>query len=184
MGTTVEERLAELEAEVRRLRDIEEIKQLQARFWLACDGDVRYGPTHLPEAIVELFTEDGSWGPLQVAGDDDPDAMAFPRGRDELLEYFRGTQERVPFAMHFGAAPLIEVDGDDATGKWKLMGTMTTAAQNALLAAAIYHTTYRRTPDGWRIRSSRLVLGFNTPWEDGWAKTKYATLVRNADAPA
>jgi hypothetical protein len=79
--------------------------------------------------------------------------------------------------MHFGAAPIISVRGDEADGSWRLFATMTALDGRALWAGANYDDTYRRTDRGWRIQSARVTVGFNTPFEaDGWVTTKYVPL--------
>jgi hypothetical protein len=102
--------LERLARQIEELHDIEQIKQLQARFWLACDGDFVHGPTHDPVAIANLFTDDGSWimRGLDVAGASWPEMRA--DGKEELLAWFTRSQANVPFSMHVGVAPIIEVD--------------------------------------------------------------------------
>jgi hypothetical protein len=170
------ERLAQ---RVGELHDIEQIKQLQARFWLACDGDFVHGPTHDPVAIADLFTADGSWvmEALEVDGVSRPEMRA--DGRQELLAWFTRSQANVPFSMHVGVAPVIEVDGADARGTWKLLGLMTTADHRALWAGAQYSVRYHRTEAGWRIKETRLAVGFNTPFESGWGAERFAPLARH-----
>jgi hypothetical protein len=171
--------LDRLARRIDELHDIEQIKQLQARFWLACDGDFVHGPTHDPVALTDLFTEDGSWiiEGFESEGGSRPEMRA--DGREDLLAWFTRSQKNVPFSMHVGAAPVIEVDGSEATGTWKLLGLMTTSENQALWAGAIYNVVYRRTGNGWRIREARLAIGFNTPFEDGWGKMRFAPLARH-----
>jgi hypothetical protein len=45
----------EIAAQVRWLMDIEQLKQLKARYAAACDAD------YAPDALAELFTEDAIW---------------------------------------------------------------------------------------------------------------------------
>jgi hypothetical protein len=177
--TTGPAELERLARQVDELHDIEQIKQLQARFWLACDGDFVRGPTHDPVAITDLFTEDGSWviRALDVEGASWPEMWA--DGRDELLAWFTRSQANVPFSMHVGAAPVIEVDRPEAQGTWKLLGLITTAERHALWAGAIYHVRYLLTVNGWRIKEASVTVGFNTPFDTGWGALRFVPLARH-----
>lgn len=168
-------RLEVLERESRMLQDVEDIKKLRALFWLACDGDILRGPTHDPETIADLFTDDGSWTMAGVQSDDMSWEDSGPRGRAEIIRWFSETQRRISFAMHFGVTPIIQVNGDEATGRWKLFATMLRGSE-ALWVGSIYDDTYRRTSQGWRIHTTRVSIGFNTPFSEGWAQTRYVPL--------
>jgi hypothetical protein len=173
--------LVELEREIVRLRDIEEIRQLQAKFWLAADGNILTGPTHEPETIADLFTEDGIWELAGVDGEFASWSDMGPDGRSEMLAWFRESQCLVPFAMHFGVCPIINVNGRTADACWKVLATMTTQSKQALWSGGLYEVAYLKTHLGWRIRSVRVTVGFNTPFEgDGWGAMRYAPLARNA----
>lgn len=163
-----------LAARLQRLEDIEEIKQLKGRYWIACDLDIVGGHNHDYETIAELYAQDGTW---EVEAIDLPDLHRAARraeGRDAIREYFRANQERYAFCMHFGIAPVITVDGDTASGHWHLLATMHLKEPDiGFWAGAHYHDTYVRTADGWRIQSTRVTSGFSTPFEAGWHRTKY-----------
>jgi hypothetical protein len=177
---TVEERLEELEREVRLLKDLEEIRMLKARYWKGCDGDIVVGPSHEVEDVVELYTEDGSW---QLMPLETPEGRVEPLGafgRDEIRAQFTHFRAHFSFIMHFGMAPIIEVDGDRATGHWHYIATMDSPdSESSILSAGVWFDEYVRTDAGWRIKSSRGYSGFRTPLEEGWKKTKYFALVRS-----
>jgi hypothetical protein len=170
----LEQRVARLERELRELRDLEEIRTLKARYWKACDGDIVVGPSHDVEDIVALYTEDGSW---QIAPLDTPDGRVEGRGgsgREGIREYFTSRRAHYRFIMHFGMAPILAVDGDRATGEWHYIATLDAHdSPTAVLSAGLYHDEYVRTADGWRIKSTVVVGGFSTPYDQGWKKVKY-----------
>jgi hypothetical protein len=171
---SLDERLEELEREVRLLKDLEEIRMLKARYWKACDGDIVVGPSHEVEDVVELYTEDGSW---QILPRETPEGWTEPIGgfgREGIREFFAHLRAHFNFIMHFGMAPIIEVDGDRATGHWHYIATMDGPdSESSVLSAGVYLDEYARTDAGWRIKSTRVVTGFRTPLEEGWKKTKY-----------
>ena len=74
--------------------------------------------------------------------------------------------------------PIIEVDGDDATGEWLLFQPCTIPGSDgdddrALWLAATYHDRYRRVDGDWMIAAMVIDLAFFTPFEVGWAKQPF-----------
>ncbi|HVX21923.1 MAG TPA: nuclear transport factor 2 family protein [Acidimicrobiales bacterium] len=172
---------ADVEKRLRILEDAEAIRNLQGRFWLAADGVFGTGPTHDYEAMVDTFTEDGTWilpGPMTENG---PIEGVEAHGGEELLACFKIPHERQPISMHVGAAPIIEVDGGDtARGRWKLLGMMTAPTGQSFWAGALYDVAYRRTDQGWRIETCTVVLQFNTPFDgNGWGDVRFVPLARH-----
>jgi hypothetical protein len=96
MSKTIEQRLQAIE-------DREEIIKLKARYVNYNDGGWK-GPTHTkPEAVADMFVEDGVW-------DGNPNA-GYAKGRSAIKELFEGFGV-VPFIVHYVTNPLIEIDGD------------------------------------------------------------------------
>ena len=98
------------------MADIEQIKQLKHRYCACCDE--RYDP----DGIAALFTEDGVWdgGPFGRA-----------EGREGFREFFREVSNQVDFANHYVTNPIIEIDGNSATGCWDLWQPMVMAPDPA-----------------------------------------------------
>jgi ketosteroid isomerase-like protein len=150
-------REAQLEARLRRLEDIEAIKQLKARYAAYCDDD------YDAEGIAALFTEDGIW---------DGGPMGCYNGKQAIRDFFSTTNQVVPFAIHHVTNPLIEIDGDRATGRWYLWQPCTFAEGNqGLWMAATYDDVYRRDGDAWLFEHVTITLRVLSPYEDGWART-------------
>lgn len=81
--------------------------------------------------------------------------------RDALVDYMRTNLVGVS-TTHQVHHPEIEVNGDDATGRWYLYDTVFAPAFDYRLeGAAFYKDHYRRTPDGWRITHT----GYVRHWE-------------------
>lgn len=96
-----------LEERVRILEDQQEIIKLKAKYVNYNDGGWK-GPTHTnPQAVADMFTEDGVW--------DGRPGTGYAKGRAEIKQLFE-TFGAVPFIVHYVTNPLIEVDGDTATG--------------------------------------------------------------------
>lgn len=149
----------DIERRLRRLEDIEAIRGLKARYCLAVDE--RDEP-----AWAALFTEDAVW-----------DGGDFGRyeGRAAIVQFFRDIPRLLLFAVHYATNPLIEVDGDRATGRWYLLEPCTFADGNrAVWGSAHYRETYVCERGEWKFSEIRLVSWFWTPYEEGWARRPFA----------
>ncbi len=147
-----------LEQRLRRLEDIEEIKKLKARYCEACDGGWDGRASHDLEKIVALFTEDAVW---------DGGVYGRREGRAALRDYYQRNPE-VPFAFHLLTDPIIEVNGDRATGNWHLLISLTQADQSSMLIGGVFEDEYARTAEGWRIKRSRFSLALHSPHQGPW----------------
>ena len=158
MKKTIEQRLQALE-------DREEIIKLKARYVNYNDGGWA-GPTHsAPEAIADMFVEDGIW--------DRSPHVGCAAGREAIRQLFRSFGA-VPFIVHYVTNPLIEVAGDRATGHWHVLVTSTLPDRTAVWTLGIYEDQYVRTADGWKFKSVRFTAAANTSYELGWGKMQYA----------
>lgn len=152
-----------LEERVKVLEDQQEIIKLKARYVNYNDGGWR-GPTHTdPQAVADLFTDDGIWDGRPSSG--------YAEGKAQIKQLFE-TFGAVPFIVHYVTNPLIEVAGDRATGHWHALVTMTTPTDNALWTFGLYIEEYERTADGWKFKSLRFDTAATTPYELGWAKQR------------
>ncbi len=144
------------------LVDIEEIKQLKARYTIACDDNYQ------PDVLAELFTEDAIW---------DGGFMGYAEGREGIREFFANASNVVGFAVHGVSNPLIEINADEASGRWYLLQPMTIkGGEQAFWFAAQYEDTYVRTADGWRFKHVRVHPRAFTPYEEGFGKVLMSAL--------
>jgi ketosteroid isomerase-like protein len=148
-----------LEARVRQLADINEIKLLKARYAAACDND------YDADAIAELFTEDAVW---------DGGKFGRAEGREKIRRFFRRAPKVFSFAIHDVSNPRIEVDGDRATAQWYLLQPATHDPGNqAVWLAAVYQDEYVPIGGKWLFKRLRVSSNFLTTYEDGWAKRRF-----------
>ena len=145
----------DLEKTVRRLADIEDIKQLKARYASACDDHYN------PDKLAALFTEDAIW---------DGSILGYAEGRTGIHEFFAASSALVPFAVHQISNPIIEIDGDTATGQWFLWQPMVFQGA-ALWLSATYDDQYVRQGEQWLYQHLKLNIRMLTPYEEGPAKT-------------
>ena len=151
--------LEDIEKRLRVLEDIEEIKKLKVRYSMYCDDNYN------PDGIASLFTEDGVWdaGPRGVGN-----------GREGIRKFFAGQSEMISFAVHMVMNPIIEVDGDTAKGTWYFLGASTVVEGNqALWASVQYDEEYVRVNGEWKFKSLKVSPLFVTPFDQGWAKTRF-----------
>ncbi len=148
-----------LEQRLRRLEDIEEIKKLKARYCEACDGGWDGRASHNIEKIVAVFAQDGVW---------DGGVYGRREGREALRDYYQHNPE-VPFAFHLLTNPIIEVNGDYATGNWHLLISLTQADQSSVLIGGVFDDEYTRTAEGWRIKRSRFSLALHSAHQGSWS---------------
>jgi len=126
------------------LADIEEIKQLKARYCRLLDAKDW-------AAWRELFTDD-------FVGDTAAAGGRVVRGADAFVAFTRrnlASAGRV--TAHQVHAPEIEVvSPDSATGVWALEDVVRLGPGVTLRGYGHYHETYRRVDGRWRIASLRL----------------------------
>ena len=152
--------LEDIAARLQALEDMEEIKRLKAHYCALCDDN------YDADNIASLFTEDAVW-----------DGGSFGRyeGRDEIRQFFVNAPQMLPFAVHMVMNPIIEVEGDAATGVWYLFQACTFAeGDRAVWGSARYDEEYIRVGGAWRFRNLKLSSHFWTPFDEGWVKTQFA----------
>jgi len=147
---------SDIAAKVRWLADIEEIKQLKARYAAACDDD------YDPDALAELFTEDAIW---------DGGMLGFAETREGIREFFVRASDVVGFAVHGVSNPLIEIEGDCARGRWYLHQPLTLkGTESCFWLCAQYQDEYVRTSAGWRFQHVKVIVRAYSPYEAGFGK--------------
>lgn len=155
-----------LEQKIQELLDLEEIKRLKAQYCFGCDGipsiDVNCDRQVDYELVASLFTEDAKL-----------EGVGRCEGREAIRQYYKGIQH-LPLALHCVATPLIEVDGDTATGKWHGIIPLITADEKvAAWLVGVYEDDFIRTPQGWKIKKLGFTPRFFTPAGESWATTRF-----------
>ena len=150
----------DLEARLRMLEDIEEIKQLQTKYGYFID--MCQGEEVLKLMVDDVKTEYGPFGTYQ--------------GKEELLAFLNATFQGSPLMCHQLMMPLITVDGDTAKANWYLFGPFTQLQPHGPVAAFIqgkYDNDFVRVGGEWKIKHIRFVPSMDSPYEDGWVKTPF-----------
>jgi len=148
------------EERLQRLEDIEEIKQLKARYCHLADRGFE-AAGHDDEGLASLFADDGIWegsrGPSQ--------------GHAEITGACR---KFLPFGFHLAINPRIQVDGDTARGTWWGLIPSTNADGEGIWTAGFYENTFVRTAEGWRFKHLFFRAAFKANYEGGWAAARFA----------
>lgn len=124
--------------------DLRAIEELKYRYLRAVD-------TRDWAAFADTVTDDVEAGYGSKVGGK---ALNFT-GRDALIEYLSGAMVSTMATEHRVDHPIIEIDGDEATGSWYLQDKVMIPEYDVLIIGAAFYTdTYRRTADGWRIAAT------------------------------
>ena len=116
-----------------RLADIIEIEQLLARYAVGMTKDDI-------DAVIDVFTSDGTYS-------------AF--GDTYALADFPTLVAAAPKGLFLTGEPAIELDGDTGTGEQPLCFVDQT---NHDMRIGWYSDTYRRTDNGWRLRTRAMTF--------------------------
>ncbi len=135
---------ATLEQRITRLEDIEAIKQLKARYCDICDD------MHNPDRIASVFAPDAIWESADFGK---------AEGHAAIRELFTGFKKTFSFSQHNLMNPIIEVDGNRATGVWYMMGPWTyTDSGDEKWFALRYEDDYVKIDGEWKYQHLRVAL--------------------------
>ncbi len=127
---------------LRRLEDIEAIRKLKYRYCQACDDD------HNPAKLGPLFTEHATWAASTMG-------PAYGREGIQKLLGELGQSGTIRNSAHNAINPIIEVDGNEATGEWRLIMIYTGINPDESLhysrIVGWYKELYRRIDGHWYI---------------------------------
>ena len=153
-------KIEELEAKIKLLQDIEEIKKLKARYGYCVDSQDYDG-------VMDCFAKEckadyGMFGKCN--------------SRNEIENWFRTiVPKAMPFCLHFMENPLIEVDGDRATGIWYFNVPVTNGEKNeASWMTGKYEDVYIREDGKWKYKELKCTIYYLSPLDKGWVKQNYA----------
>jgi hypothetical protein len=143
---------------IRVLEDLEAIRKLKARYCAACDD------SHNPETLGTLFAEDATW---EATG------MGRAVGRAAIQEKLGavGRSGRIRNSAHHAINPILDVDGDRATGHWRLIMLYTANQPDGSLQwlriIGEYRERYVRIGGEWRFESLACTVEEHAPYALG-----------------
>lgn len=124
--------------------DVRAIQRLKHEYCFTIDGG-RY------EEWASLFTDDGRF--VRDNGDS-------YEGHEELYAFASEEfDEAFVQSAHVVTNPLVEVDGEEATGEWYLLLCYQTREGETGWTQAKYDDEYRKVDGEWRVAESRVTYG-------------------------
>ena len=122
------------------LFEIEEIKQLKARYFRGIDtGNLELLQTVLAEDVQIRF--------------DSPTYQYEINGVAQAMDFYRTAFSSRRFGIHNGHTPEIKVEGDSATGIWYLNDLFINLDEQTILTgSALYQDCYVKVAGQWRIQ--------------------------------
>jgi ketosteroid isomerase-like protein len=142
--TDVEDRLAVLEARLRRLEDEEQIRQLICRWGPACD-------TGLADEATAIWSDDAVLisDMSRLEGPGDVTAMIESEGQQSLIR--QG-------CAHVQGVPLIRLDGDVASAVNYSQVFLHTDPGYEVWRVSANQWKFRRSGDGWLVTSREAMV--------------------------
>ncbi len=147
----------ELEARIRKIEDIQDINNLQAKYAYLVD-------TSQMDKVLDLFADNF------IA---EFDRIGTFKTKAELLEFLNSAAAGTTMMNHQMMTPYIEVDGDKAIGTWYLFGPFTFITPQGETANWIqgkYSNEFVRVAGKWKLSHLRFKFNFQSSYEDGWVK--------------
>jgi hypothetical protein len=160
-----------LEARIKKLEDIEAIKKLMFNYTYWLD----YGEM---DKALDCFSDNAKID-IRMRGGAEEGKDSFElscEGREEINRFYSLIiHEKNRFsASHLILNPVVEVNGDAATGIFYLLEP--TAIARAMWGHGRYDIEFVRIKGIWRISLFAFLWNFNTPYDEGWSKIPMAIL--------
>lgn len=166
----------DLEGRLERIESREEIEAVMAEYLYLADRD--------PDAdkIAALFTEEAIWEPRgNFALEQAP-----THGRAAICELFAGLAGTMSFGAHFITNAVVDVDVEGATahGRWHTLELLTKENPTVqILQVAWYENDFERVDGRWLIKHIRFEDTLSFPFVEGWAQTRFVSLVSGERFP-
>lgn len=139
-----------IEERLLRLEDIEDIKNLTARYSFHINKGWN-GKVVNVDAMPEIFVQDAKW---------ESKAMKVKaEGLEEIMKALKEQTVNTDFSMHSYTNPIIDVNGDLATGNWLFW---IASIRNGGVPNEVFMSEdiiYTRTLIGWRIKQVDVHFG-------------------------
>ncbi len=152
----------DLLARVEKLEAINEIRNLMADYTHYFDTGWE-GAGRDAAKVGALFTEDAVWGSVKGGR----------QGRSKIEAWCTNYGHTAKMSLHIAMNSKIEVDGDSARGSWNGFIPMVSPDGEAFWVGGRYELDFQRTASGWKIARMNFLTAFQTPYDEGFAKTQF-----------
>jgi hypothetical protein len=159
---------ADLEGRIQVLEDIEAIRKLKALYCYLVDTAVANDSSKWDE-LLEHFTDD-AWADFELLGRYE--------GIENVNKLFKEVvASLLSYSAHMVSNPIIEVNGNKARGRWYVHVPLTGKAGNMPgWLQGRYDEEYVKVNGEWKWKSMTTTFDFITPYEEGWVKTRMASI--------
>jgi len=162
----IKELLLGIKRSVRRLEDVDAIRNLITSYARGCDHG------NDPVMIAPLFAADGTW---------ECDGFGIYRGRQSVAAGLKGIAgEKIWWSLHYMISPQIEFDqsGDRANVFWYLWESATipnpdTEKAEAHWIGGTYDADVVRENGEWLFSRMELKLNIASPYGEGWVDQRF-----------
>jgi SnoaL-like domain len=161
------EELARLRTRVEANESTLQIHALKARYADLVDRRFSKGKlvdhdalTHIAEEIADLFTPDGVW--------DGGPGLGVASGRAAIID--RLARPTLTFSRHLFVKPMVEVQGDHATGTWDLLCPCQRQNGASFWMCGSETDRYVRVDGSWLHEAMTLTTFFMAPVADGFGR--------------
>ena len=151
---TAEDRLTKLEAEVRVLKDKDEIWRLISRYARAMDEEI-------DDELAAIFTDD-------VAFETKPWSGGEQSGRDYVIRAFKSYQRRFGNRKRFIVNELIDVTGPDSATAWSNWLVLHANDGDSYAGWGSYDWNCQRVDGHWLFSKMVITVDCMTTVEKGW----------------
>jgi ketosteroid isomerase-like protein len=100
-----------------------------------------------------LWTRDGVWSAF---------GQSF-EGRDAVVGTWKAAMQGFRLVFHVIHSGVIELDGDNAHGRWSISEQLQSTNGTPGTLLALYHDDYRREREGWRFARRELEVLYQGP---------------------
>jgi hypothetical protein len=151
------------ESSIEEMADVLAIQKLMGRYNRYWD-EGHHIDDYDVEPLVSLFHDDcrADWGPLGTV-----------EGKEELREGAKadlGGETAKQDSFHAFMNPWIEVNGDEATGKFHFLGAYVMDDIGATWLFGMYDIDFVKEGDEWKILDLVLDFKWITSHEEGWVE--------------
>jgi len=173
MSEEMAKRLHELEAKVQKLEDIEAIIKLKERY--ARLGDDILNSKASREEAFEILTDDVVMTHAFVS-DGVEQKPIVAEGKQALIKHTDAVMKTTDYCVHLISNPCIEVNGNEATGKWYIHLLCTIIDPNgekvSMWGQGRYEDEYVKIGGEWKVKSFKFLQEFFAPAGAGWDNVK------------
>lgn len=129
--------------------DYQKIKELRSQYSYTIDHGAATGEW---DDFISLYTED--------AVVDYPQTTM--RGHDEIEAFAHEIEEFYEFSMHTAQMPVLNLNGDEATGTWYMLVMYTATDGSEGYVVGRYEDEYRRVDGDWKFSRIKALISKDT----------------------